>query len=80
MVTQLLNDRINELFHIHKQIIMEKSKNKETMDRRLLLKGLGLGAATGAVGMFGRINNAYGNTLDEKKERLCRICRATTNR
>ena len=46
---------------------MERSKNKKLMDRRLLLKGLGLGAATGAVGMFGGINNAYSNILDVKK-------------
>ena len=46
---------------------MEKSNNKEIMDRRLLLKGLGLGAAAGALGMFGGINNAYSNTPGEKK-------------
>ena len=28
---------------------------------------MGLGAATGAVGMFGGINNAYSNILDVKK-------------
>src|SRR5688572_11046648 len=69
MVTQLSKRSHNQngLFRIHKQITMERSKNKETMDRRLLLKGLGLGAATGALGMFGGINNAYSNTLDEKK-------------
>jgi hypothetical protein len=46
---------------------MEKFKNNETMDRRLLLKGLGLGAVTGALGMFGGINHAYSNNLDKKK-------------
>jgi galactonate dehydratase len=43
---------------------MEKSK----INRRFLLKGLGMGAVTGALGMFGGITAAYGSAPEDVED------------
>ena len=50
-----------------KRITLEKFERKQVVGRRSLLKGLGLGAGAGVLGIVGGMNKAYGSACDERK-------------